>query len=188
MSNARRAQILALSVTTGSVVLAASIALPASASAPPALVKPRAAQAAAFANITINSSQAPDLAGWLQNQVLPTVQTWYPQIVTNLGGTQPNSFSITISSSYTGVAYTSGTSIVLAASYFRSHQSDVGAVVHESVHVAQQCRSSAGWAVEGNADWFRYYKYQKIQLSKPGSGSSWTDGYGTTAYFFEYIR
>jgi hypothetical protein len=187
MGNARRARLLALSVITGTA-LAAGISMPASASVGQLSRDSRAAAAVPFATITTDSSQAPDLAGWLQNQVVPTLQTWYPQIVTILGGTEPGSFKVTISSSYTGVAYTSGASITLGAAYFRGHQSDIGAPVHESVHVAQQARNMSGWAVEGVADWFRYYQYEHIQLSKPSASSSWTNGYRTTAYFFEYIR
>jgi uncharacterized protein YcnI len=86
------------------------------------------------------------------------------------------------------VAFTSGTRVVLSAQYFRAHQSDVGAPVHEAVHVAQQYRGIEGWAVEGVADWFRFYRYEGTGVRKPPASASWTAGYRTTAYFFEYIR
>lgn len=143
---------------------------------------------ASLADITLDSSQAPDLAGWLQNEVAPTVQTWYPRIQPELGGTAPTAFSITIDAAYSGVAFASGRRIVLGAQYFRGHRSDVGAVVHEAVHIAQQYRRLAGWAVEGVADWFRYYRYAGTGVAKPSRNSSWTAGYRTTAYYFEYIR
>jgi hypothetical protein len=177
---------------TGGAAIGAMIvlpALPAAAAGPSGT--PSAVVTRSFgpsATITLDSREAPDLSGWLQNQVGPTLQTWYPRIPSALGGTEPNSFTVRISASYDGVAYTSGTLVVLSANYFRSHQSDIGAPVHESVHVAQQYRGMAGWSTEGVADWFRFYRYEGISLPKPSASSSWTAGYRVTAYYFEYIR
>jgi hypothetical protein len=190
MDFARITRLLALGVLSGGAALGVMVALPAIASAtesgaPPAVVT---RSVTPLVTITLDASQAPDLAGWLQNQVGATLNSWYPQVQPTLGGTAPGSFTVRISSSYTGVAYTSGTTITLSASYFRSHQSDVGATVHESVHVAQQYRGLAGWAVEGVADWFRFYRYENRPQPKPPASSSWTAGYRVTAYYFEYIR
>jgi hypothetical protein len=189
-----RTRVITLGVTVGGAVAIAALAAPSAATAAPAApAGPAAGVLAAppvtpLATITLDSSQAPDLADWLNNQVGPTLNTWYPRIQQELGGTAPASFSVTISSTYTGVAFTSGTRVVLSAQYFRTHQSDIGAAVHESVHVTQQYRGIEGWAVEGVADWFRFYRYVTTGVRKPPASASWTAGYRTTAYFFEYIR
>lgn len=189
MQTARARRVLALGVLAGAMV-GALIAAPTVANASPTGTRPAVVSGPVdpMLAIVLDSGQAPDLTGWLQNQVGPTLLTWYPQVPATLGGGAPSRFTVRISSSYTGVAYTSGTTITLSASYFRSHQSDIGATVHESVHVAQQYRGMAGWAVEGVADWFRFYRYEGRALPKPPASSSWTAGYRTTAYYFEYIR
>ncbi|MFI1169512.1 basic secretory protein-like protein [Streptomyces sp. NPDC020801] len=175
-------------ITLATTIATAANAAPATPGAATQRSLPLANTAESVVSIKLDSTQAPDLADWLQNEVQPVLKTWYPQIQSTLGGHTPNSFSVTISSSYDGVAYTAGDEIVLSADYFRAHHSDVGAVVHESVHVAQQAHGIQGWAVEGAADWFRYYRYEGHGRPKPPANASWTEGYGTTAYFFEYIR
>lgn len=190
MNHVRLKRALALSLLTGATTLGAAIAVPALPAAAGSGTSSAVAtqQAGPLATITLDSSQAPDLADWLQNRVAPTLHTWYPRIQPTLGGTAPSSFTVRISSSYNGVAYASGRTITLGARYFRTHQSDVGATVHEAVHIAQQYRGLAGWAVEGVADWFRNYHYEGRVLPKPPASSSWTAGYRVTAYYFEYIR
>jgi hypothetical protein len=189
-----RTRVVTLGVTVGGAIAIAALAAPSAATAAPAApAGPTVGVLAAppivpLATITLDSSQAPDLADWLNNQVGPALNTWYPRVQQELGGTAPASFSVTISSTYTGVAFTSGTRVVLSAQYFRAHPSDIGATVHESVHVAQQYRGIEGWAVEGVADWFRFYRYVTTGVRKPPASASWTAGYRTTAYFFEYIR
>lgn len=154
MNRARLKRAVAFSVLTGATTLGAAIvvpALPAAATAESGASSTVATRPVSpLATITLDSSQAPDLADWLQNRVAPALRTWYPRIQPTLGGTAPSSFTVRISSSYTGVAYTSGRTITLGARYFRSHQSDVGATVHEAVHVAQQYRGLVGWASKGS--------------------------------------
>ena len=95
--------------------------------------------------ITLDTSEAPDLTDWAQDELAPVVQEWYPKIVKMLpseGYEAPKSLSITISTRARGVAATSGTRISCAASWFsRNLEGEAkGAVVHELVHVVQQFR------------------------------------------------
>jgi hypothetical protein len=190
MDTGRLRRAFVLSVMAGGAAIGAMIALPAVAGAATSQADspPANHNNIQAVTITLDSSQAPDLASWLQNQVGPTLRTWYPRIQSTLGGTAPDRFTVRISASYTGVAFASGTTITLGANYFRSHKSDIGATVHEGVHIAQQYRRLAGWAVEGVADWYRFYQYEGRTLPKPPASSSWTAGYRVTAYYFEYIR
>ncbi len=189
MNIGRFRRVFVLSVMAGGGAICAMIAQPAVAGAATSQAdSPSAVVTTQAATIVLDSSQAPDLAGWLQNQVGPTLQTWYPRIQSTLGGAAPDRFTVRIDSSYTGVAYVTGTTVTLGANYFRSHQSDIGAPVHEAVHIAQQYRGMAGWSTEGVADWYRFYQYEGRTLPKPPASSSWTAGYRVTAYYFEYIR
>lgn len=61
-------------------------------------------------------------------------------------------------------------------------------MIHEMVHIIQGYRNGPGWLVEGIADYVRYYIYEPNRApSKPGPSNNYTDGYGVTAYFLNYI-
>jgi hypothetical protein len=142
-------------------------------------------------SVTINadSSKAPDLDAWLKAEVV-ILKEWYPKIAAMLpteGWTPPKSFSLTIDPSYTGVAYTSGTKVVASADYIRKRPSDTGFLVHEAVHVIQQNKNGPGWFIEGSADYVRYFFYEPGTIRAPSKSSNYTDGYGTAAWFLNYV-
>ncbi len=126
--------------------------------------------------ITIDTTESPDLTDWVHNELAPVVTTWYPRIVDLLaseGYTAPRQATITFSADMQGVAATSGTRVSCAANWMRRNlQGEAkGAVVHELVHVAQQYRRprgfrsgggqrTPGWLVEGIADYVRWYLYE----------------------------
>jgi hypothetical protein len=146
---------------------------------------------AAFA-FSVDSSEVPELKGWAE-ALKPVVQRWYPILVEYLpsqGYTAPKRFSITIRR-MKGVAYTSGDRIVCAADWFKAHPDDVGAVIHELVHVVQQYpgRGNPGWLVEGVADYLRWIKYEPVtKRPRPNPDKAkYTDSYRTTAAFLEYV-
>src|SRR5665213_1856710 len=125
--------------------------------------------------ITLNTTDAPDLTEWAKTKLAPVVVAWYPRIVKMLpsdGFEAPTKFSITFSPRYHGVAATGGTRIMCAPDWFR-HNLDGearGAVVHEMVHVVQQygrarrnnpnATRPPGWLVEGIPDYIRWYLYE----------------------------
>jgi hypothetical protein len=157
---------------------------------PPAPLPPVTPPGGNF-TVTINadSSKAPDLAGWLRDQVA-ILQEWYPRIAAILrtdGRTVPTTFSVTIDPGYTGVAYASGNRIVASADYIRKRPNDTGMLVHEAVHVMQQNKNGPGWFIEGSADYIRYFHYQPGTIRAPGKGSSYKNGYGTAAWFLNYV-
>jgi len=142
--------------------------------------------------ITIDTSAVPELKEWA-DQLQPIVDAWYPKIVAALpseGFEAPQKFTITFKK-MDGVAYTSGTSVVCAAAWFKAHPDDQGAVIHELVHVVQQYRSrrNPGWLVEGVADYLRWFKYEPVnKRPRPNPDrAKYTDSYRTTAAFLEYV-
>ena len=127
---------------------------------------------------TLDTSEAPDLTGWAETNVIPMVKEWYPKLVEMLpseGYEAPKEFSIKFSDKTTGVAATGGTRINCAGRWFRSNLQGeaLGAVFHEVVHVVQQYgrarranpdqprRARApGWLTEGIPDYIRWYKFE----------------------------
>ncbi|HEV8378804.1 MAG TPA: basic secretory protein-like protein [Tepidisphaeraceae bacterium] len=136
--------------------------------------------------------EVPELQEWADS-LRPIVEKWYPRIVQTLpseGYAAPRKFTIHVRNAR-GVAYTAGTHIVCAAEYFKNHQDDRGAVVHELVHVAQQyrSRSNPGWLVEGLADYIRWFKYEpanKRPRPRPDR-AKYTDSYRVTGAFLEWL-
>jgi hypothetical protein len=125
--------------------------------------------------ITIETTETPDLTDWAHKELAPVVQKWYPKLVEMLpseGYQAPKKVSIEFSANMRGVAATGGTRVRCAASWFRRElQGEAkGAVVHELVHVVQNYgigrrtnpnpTRTPGWLVEGIADYIRWFLYE----------------------------
>jgi hypothetical protein len=125
--------------------------------------------------ITIDTTETPDLTDWAHKELTPVVQEWYPKLVKMLPGEgyeAPRQVSITFSASMQGVAATGGTRVRCAAGWFRQNlQGEAkGAVVHELAHVVQNyglarrtnpnATRTPGWLVEGICDYIRWFLYE----------------------------
>jgi hypothetical protein len=157
--------------------------------------------------ITIDTSEAPDLTDWAQNELAPVVQEWYPKIVKMLpseGYEAPKSVTISFSTRARGVAATGGTRIRCAASWFAGNlQGEAkGAVVHELVHVVQQfgrtrrsdpnATRTPGWLVEGMADYIRWFLYEPetrgAEISQRGlSRARYDASYRVSGNFLNWV-
>jgi hypothetical protein len=119
------------------------------------------------ADFTIDTTAAPELRDWAQNQLAPVLAENYPKIVALLpskGYTAPTHFTITLKP-IDGVAYTAGTDVTANSVWLKSEigREAIGSLVHECVHVVQQYGDGSngpGWLVEGMADYFRWFKYE----------------------------
>jgi putative membrane-bound dehydrogenase-like protein len=91
-----------------------------------------------------------------------TLTEWHPRIRHILGVDYATSEAVTLRfREFDGVARTSGATIEASARYFAKHPDDVGALLHELVHVVQAYPPGApGWLVEGIADYVRYYYFE----------------------------
>jgi len=94
------------------------------------------------AEITIDTSKAPDMKDWAERKLAPVLAQWYPKISALLptpGFTPPKKWSVVIAPG-NGVAATGGTRVTANATWFRDQldKQAVGALVHEEVHVVQQ--------------------------------------------------
>jgi hypothetical protein len=125
--------------------------------------------------ITIDTTETPDLTKWAHDELAPVVKQWYPKLVAMLpsdGYEAPTRVTITFSADMQGVAATGGTQVRCAARWFRGQlQGEAkGAIVHELVHVVQSygrarrnnpgATRTPGWLVEGIADYVRWFLYE----------------------------
>jgi transglutaminase-like putative cysteine protease len=142
--------------------------------------------------ITVDTSEVPELADW-GKQARAVVEKWHPLIADLLpspGFTAPTTVKLVFRKNMTGVAYTSGTTIVIAADWVKKHPDDLGMVVHELTHVIQAYRRGGpSWLVEGIADNIRFFHYEpQTKISINPRRASYRDSYRTTARFLDYVE
>ncbi|HET6386323.1 MAG TPA: basic secretory protein-like protein [Armatimonadota bacterium] len=146
-----------------------------------------------YLDVTLDYSAAPDMKAWAENAV-KVVQGWYPKIALLLpspGYTPPTHVTIILRKDINVPAETGGGQMSLSVSWFKAHPDDVGALVHESVHVVQSyhSRGNPGWLVEGIADYIRWQLYEPVPLPGPLNPDRVTyhDAYRTTAAFLAFV-
>lgn len=141
---------------------------------------------------TADVSDAPELKEWAE-KAARVCERQYPMINEELksdGYKPPTQVTMTLKKDYRGVAATGGTRIVGSVKYFTDHPDDVGAMVHETVHVVQRyrTRNNPGWLVEGVADYVRFFKYEPGKLGRINPDRARYDGsYRVTAAFLNYV-
>jgi hypothetical protein len=143
--------------------------------------------------IFINCDDAPEMKPWLE-KCAKVCERQYPMLNEELKGEgfKPRSvITMTLKNDYRGVAATGGSRIVGAVSYFKGHQDDIGAMVHETTHVVQSYRGrgNPGWLVEGLCDWVRFFRYEppgKLGRINPDR-AHYNGSYRVTAAFLNYL-
>jgi hypothetical protein len=140
----------------------------------------------------VDTADAPDLKDWAKGAAR-ACEAAYAMINDELGRDgyrPPRRITLTIRGSYRGVAETSDDRIVGSADYFRGHRADVGAIVHEAVHVAQGYRHGPqpSWLVEGIADYIRFFRWEPGNLGRIDPATARYDGsYRVSAAFLAYL-
>lgn len=146
--------------------------------------------------VEIDVTEAPDALEWAQ-RAKSRVEYWYPKVVEMLDGEEglnkiPDDFKIRfVFKPFNGVAYAAGREITVSSTYIKRNPKDFGLVIHETTHIAQAYpRVREVWAMEGMTDYIRYF------ITEPRSKNHWgvdperskyTDSYGTTATFYDWI-
>ena len=144
--------------------------------------------------VTVDTTQVPELADWGQKAKV-YAEHWYPLIAQRLasdGFTPPHEVKLVFSTTYEGVAATSGTVVTISDKWVKAHPEDFGMVAHEITHVVQHYRrnQNAGWLVEGIADYVRYYYVEpgspraRFNIKK----SNWNNAYQPSAAFLDYLE
>ena len=150
--------------------------------------------------ITFDTTDVPELRGFVDAKLKPVCTEWYPKIVALLPSEQftpPDQFTIVFHSDMDGVAHASGTTVHCAGTWFlRNVNGEApGAIVHEMVHIVQQYRPrrggnrNPGWMVEGVADYIRWFLYEPGELRPQPNPerSNFDDSYLTSAAFLNYV-
>jgi Peptidase of plants and bacteria/F5/8 type C domain len=139
----------------------------------------------------LDVSDAPDMKDWIE-KAARVCEKAYPMINEALksDGFKPATvISMTLKKDYKGVAATGGSRITGSVKYFQDHPDDLGAMIHETVHVVQRyrTRNSPGWLVEGVADYIRFFKYEPGKIGRLNAERAKYDGsYRVTAAFLNY--
>jgi Peptidase of plants and bacteria len=141
--------------------------------------------------IVIEVTDAPAMKQWAE-KTARVCERAYPMINEELkseGFTPARRISMVFEKSYDGVAATGNDRIVGSVDYFRRHPHDVGAMVHETVHVVQHYHGEhPGWLVEGIADYIRFFKFEPGKLGPIDADSAHYDGsYRVSAAFLAYV-
>jgi hypothetical protein len=140
---------------------------------------------------TVDVSDAPEMKDWAEKAARVCEQQ-YTMINEELkdGRFQPPHQVRMRLKKMDGVAYSSGGAITGSVAYFKRHPDDIGAMVHETVHVVQsyRVRGNPGWLVEGIADYIRFFKYEPGKLGRINPRRARYDGsYRVTAAFLAYL-
>ncbi|MBO0698707.1 MAG: discoidin domain-containing protein [Zavarzinella sp.] len=141
--------------------------------------------------IVLDVSDAPEMREWGE-KVARTCEGAYPMINEELksDGFKPATLiTLTLKKDYRGVAATAGSRITGSAKYFQSHPDDVGAMVHETVHVVQRYRlpNAPGWLTEGIADYIRFFKFEPGKVGRINPDRArYNDSYRVSASFLDY--
>lgn len=142
--------------------------------------------------IAVDCSGSPEMKEWA-DKVARLCEQWYPRLNEALksDGFKPTSYiTLRISPTYNGVAAAGGGNIIGSSKFFKAHPDDVGAMIHETVHIIQDYRSrnNPGWLVEGVADYIRFFLFEPGKIGPTNAKRARYDGsYRTTAAFLGFV-
>ncbi len=142
--------------------------------------------------VAVNVADAPEMKEWAE-KTARICERAYPMINQELksDGFKPASLiKMSLKKSYRGVAAAGGGNITGSVKYFKDHPADVGAMVHETVHIVQRYRKrgNPSWLVEGVADYVRFFKFEPGKLGKINAERAhYNQSYRVTAAFLAYL-
>ncbi|MDB5186034.1 MAG: putative secreted hydrolase [Candidatus Saccharibacteria bacterium] len=134
--------------------------------------------------ITIDASKAPDLMIWLQRDIKPFIEQWYPILAEYYAYpyyTPPSKIHIIADPAYQGGALTEGDKITFNANYLRKQPEDArGLFIHEITHVihSKLVWDVPFWIIEGMADYSREYIYKGREPRAATATETYLGGYG----------
>jgi hypothetical protein len=141
---------------------------------------------------TVDTTDDPGLKEWGE-KVARLCENEYPKIneVLKSDGFKPRTqVSMLLKNDYKGVAAAGGGRITGSVKYFKGKPDDVGAMVHETVHIVQNYRGrgNPGWLVEGIADWYRFFLYEPENIGRLNVDRAKYDAsYRVSARFIDYV-
>jgi hypothetical protein len=142
--------------------------------------------------VDLDVSQTPDMKEWAEKAQL-LIAKWYGTLGDVLVGgayAPPRRIALQFEKSSKGIAAAAGAKIFVKDGWFKDHPDDVGALLHEAVHVVQSYRGGVpGWLTEGIADYTRFWVYepQMRQARLDPNRIKYTDSYRITGAFLAWI-
>jgi hypothetical protein len=143
--------------------------------------------------IEVDCADSPEMKAWAE-KVGRLCEQGYPRLNEALksdGYIPPHYIKVQITAAYPGVAATHGANIVGSTKYFKSRPNDVGAMIHETVHVIQHYpnRVNPGWLVEGMADYVRFFVFEPGKIGPTNvQRARYNGSYRTTAAFLAFVN
>lgn len=140
----------------------------------------------------VDVTDAPEMKEWAE-KAARLCERWYPKINEALKseGHRPRTYvSLVLSGSSKGVAMAGGGKITGSVRFFKKNPDDLGAMIHETVHIAQgyRNRNNPSWLVEGVADYYRFFVYEPGKAGPVNPKRAHYNGcYRTTATFLAYL-
>lgn len=139
----------------------------------------------------VDVSDAPEMKEWAE-KVARICERNYTMINDELHseGFKPRTVvNMTLKSDYKGVAAAGGGKITGSVKYFKARPDDIGAMIHETVHIVQsyRTRNAPGWLVEGIADYVRFFKYEPGKIGKIANDPHYNNSYRTSAAFLNFV-
>jgi hypothetical protein len=142
--------------------------------------------------IVVDVSDAPELRAWADNAAR-TCERWYGRINDQLksDGYKPiHLIRMELKNGIDVPAMAGGSRITGSVKWFKDHPDDVGAMIHETVHIVQRyhSRNNPGWLVEGVADYIRFFQYEPGNIGRINPKTARYDGnYRVSARFLAYV-
>lgn len=140
----------------------------------------------------VDVSEAPDMKAWAE-AAARTCERWYGPLNEALksDGYRPiHLVRMTLKNDINVPAMAGGGRITGSVKWFKAHPDDVGAMIHETVHIIQRYRSrnNPGWLVEGLADYIRFFEYEPGKIGPLNVPRARYDrSYRVTARFLDYV-
>ena len=152
----------------------------------------------------IDSTKAPALTEWSEQELVPVIQEWYPKLVALLpsdGYRAPELLNFEFRTDMGGVpAYTGSGRVALNAAWFAGELKGEakGCVVHEMCHVVQSYQQprqahsqpTPSWVTEGIADYIRWFLFEpasKGAVIRDASQARHDASYRISANFLDWV-
>ena len=116
----------------------------------------------------VNVADAPEMKAWAERtaRICEGAYAMMNRELKSDGFKPPSLIKMSLKKNYRGVAAAGGGEITGSVRWFKEHPRDVGAMVHETVHIVQAYhhRGNPSWLVEGVADYLRFFKFEPGNL------------------------
>jgi hypothetical protein len=140
----------------------------------------------------VDVGEAPEMKEWAE-KASRLCEQWYPKICEAFrteGDRPATQVTMVITPGYKGVAMAGRGRITGSSRYFKDHPDDLGAMIHETVHIVQHYRGrgNPSWLVEGVADYYRFFVFEPGKAGPVNPARAHFDSsYRTTATFLAYL-